>query len=157
MPQDDTPPLATYAERLPQVQRVLELHADRVEVRARWTLGKRHRMTVKLSDLVPTTQTLFIRNRLAKRSIVLGSLAVAAAVVFGQPGYAPWIRAVAPAGWFIAAACVGVAIMTFRKTVFVRFLRRDGRPGLDIGKAGPEAEAFEGFVEAVRRAIRSAR
>jgi len=150
-------PLARYREQLPQVRREFALHADHVEVRARWALGRRYRNVVRLEDLSGRTTTLLIRNKLVKKAIAFGSLAVGAAVVLALPGYAPGVRAFAPAGWSVAVICFGVAAITWRKTPFIRFLRTDGRPGLDIGRAGPEAAAFESFVDQVRRAIRQRR
>ena len=123
-----------FNERLarPQLGRLMfERHARRVEVRARWFSGRRHTTTVSLADLSPKTATLLVRNRLVKQGIVLGSLAIAAAVVLSRPGFAPWMQALALAGWPVGIACFGLAAISFRKTPFVRFLRRDGRPGLD--------------------------
>jgi len=147
-------PLACYTEQLPQVRREFALHADRVEVRARWAFGRRFRNVVRLDDLSGRTTTLLIRNKLVKKAIAVGSLGVAAAVVLALPTYAPGVRALAPAGWSVAVVSFGLAAITWRKTPFIRFLRTDGSPGLDVGRAGPQAAAFETFVDQVRRAVR---
>ena len=84
MNQSPLPSISTYTERLPQVQRVFRLYGDRVEIQAKWTIGKEYQASVKLADLKPQVNRFFVRNRWFKRSILIGSLAVAAAVVFTQ-------------------------------------------------------------------------
>ena len=155
MPVPDTTPIAIYTERLPQVRREFALHADRIVVNARWLFGRRHVSVIPFSGLTPRTTRLTIRNRLVKRSILIGSLAVAVAVVFARPGYMPWIHLLSPVAWGVAGVSAALAAYSFPKTPFVRFLRTDGRPGLDIGQAGPDTAHFDDFVEQVRRAIRS--
>lgn len=152
-----TPPLAVYTERLLQVRRELALHGDRIEVDASWRLGSRRRTTVELASLTPRTTEIFVRNRWAKRAIMLGSLAVAAAVVLGRPDHGTWGQRAGLVAWVAAGLCAAVAALAIRKIRFVRLLRPDGRPGLDIAQAGPDAARFEEFVAAVRRQVRSAR
>jgi hypothetical protein len=144
-------PIAVYTERLLQVRRELALYEDRVEVDASWLLGARHHHSVKLASLGPRTTELFVRNRWVKRAIMLGSLAVAAAVVLGRPDHGVWGQRISAAAWAAAGLCAAVVAITFRKVRFVRLLRPDGRPGLDIAQAGPDAERFDEFVAAVRR------
>lgn len=148
-------PLAVYTERLIQVRRTMALYADRVEVEARWLLGTRQRTTVRLASLTPRTAEIFVRNRWTKHAILLGSLAVAAAVVLGRPGYGPWGERASLAGWAAAGLCGAVAALTFRKVRFVRLLRPDGRPGLDVAQAGPDAGRLDEFVAAVKRQVRA--
>ncbi len=149
-------PIAVYTERLLQVRRRIALYGDRVEVDASWLLGSRRHTTVRLGALTPRTDEIFVRNRWLKRAIMLGSLAVAAAVVLAQPGYGPWAQRVSLACWVAAGVCGAVVALSFRKVRFVRLLRPDGRPGLDIAQAGPDAARFDEFVAAVKRQVRSA-
>jgi hypothetical protein len=149
-------PIAVYTERLVQVRRTMALYDDRIEVEARWLLGARHRITIRLASLTPRTTEIFVRNRWTKHAILLGSLAVAAAVVLGRPGYGPWGERASALGWAAAGLCAAVAALTFRKVRFVRLLRPDGRPGLDIAHAGPDAGRFDGFVAAVKQQVRRA-
>jgi hypothetical protein len=149
-------PLATYTERLPQVKRVLHLFADRVEIAARWTLGRSYRTTVHLAELTPQFGFQSVRNRWFKRSVMIGSLAAAAAAVFGRDDYPGWIRHNALLGWGIAALCAIVAAISYRRRRFARFHRRDGRPGLDIFDAGPDRARFEAFLREVQSRIRKA-
>ena len=150
------PPIAVYTERLVQVRRRIALHRDRVEVDASWLFGSRRHTTVKLGALTPRTKEIFVRNRWLKRAILLGSLAVAAAVGLGRPGDGPWGQRASLACWLVAGLCGAVAALSFRKVRFVRLLRPDGSPGLDIAQAGPDAARFEEFVEAVKRQVRGA-
>lgn len=154
----DTPaqPLATYTERLPQVKRVLRLYRDRIEIDAAWTLGKNYQTTVRLEDLTPQVKRFFVRNRWFKRSILIGSMAVAAAVVFTRPDYPEWLRRNALLGWAVASGCAMMAFVTFPNRQFARFSKRDGRPGLDICSAGPDRARFEEFLEQVQRRVRNA-
>ncbi len=152
-PTDPTPPLAVYIERLLQVRRRLALYDDRIEVDAVWLLGARRRSTVKLASLTPRTAELFVRNRWTKHAILLGSLAVAAAVVLGRPDHGAWGQRISAAAWVAAGLCAAVVALTFRKVRFVRLLRPDGRPGLDVAQAGPDAARFDEFVAAVRRRV----
>jgi hypothetical protein len=154
-PDRTAPPIAVYTERLLQVRRRIALHGDRVEVDAAWLLGPRRHTTVRLGALTPRTKELLVRSRWVRNAVMLGSLAVAAAVVLGRPGYGEWAQRVSLACWVAAGLCAAVAALTFRKVRFVRLLRPDGRPGLDIAQAGPDAARFEEFVAAVKRQVRS--
>ena len=149
-------PIAVYTERLLQVRRRFALYGDRVEVDASWLLGSRRHTTVRLGALTARTEQFFVRNRWVRRAIVLGSLAVAAAVVLGRGGSGPWAQRASLACWVAAGLCAAVAALSFRKVRFVRLLRPDGRPGLDIAQAGPDAARFDEFVAAVKRQVRSA-
>jgi hypothetical protein len=148
--------VSTYTERLPQVKRVFRLYKDRVEVDASWTLGKDHHTTVRLEMLTPQVKRFFVRNRWFKRSIMVGSLAVAAAIVFTRGDYPDWVKRNALFGWVICGGCVIMAFLTYRKRAFARFNRKDGPPGLDICSAGPDAARFEEFVEQLQKRIRNA-
>jgi hypothetical protein len=149
-------PIAVYTERLFQVRRTLALYRDRIEVDATWLLGRSHHTTVKLASLTPRTADLHVRNRWVKRAIMAGSLAIAAALYLGRPGQGPWAERASVAAWAAAGLCAAVVALTFRKVRFVRLLRPDGRPGLDIAHAGPDAGRFEEFLAAVKRQVRSA-
>lgn len=154
---DQQEPLSTYTDRLPQVRRQFSLYADRVEVVATWTLGKTHHNVVKLTDLQQQPKTITIRNRWCKRAITVAMLAAATAIVISRPGYADWMRQAANAVWGVSAAAAVVAVVTFRKSRFARFARHDGKPGLDIGSAGPEARRSDEFTQAVQKQIRKQR
>ncbi|HYD40959.1 MAG TPA: hypothetical protein VEB43_09010 [Anaeromyxobacter sp.] len=149
-------PIAVYTERLLQVRRRIALYRDRVEVDASWLLGSRRHTTVQLGTLTRRTKEILVRSRWVRNAVMLGSLAVAAAVVLGRPGYGPWGQRASLACWVAAGLCAAVVALTFRKVRFVRLLRPDGRPGLDIAQAGPDAARFEEFVAAVKRQVRSA-
>lgn len=153
---DKTEPLATYVERLPQVKRTFRLYKDRVEIDAAWTLGKDYSTVVRLSTLTPEITRFHVRNRWFKRSILIGSLAVAVAVVFNRGGYPEWVERNALFGWVIASACAMMAFITFPKRQFARFKRPDGRPGLDICRSGRDARHFDEFIQQVQRRIRNA-
>ena len=137
-----------------------EAHAaplrDRVEIDAAWTIGKNYHSTVQLADLTPQYKLLTIRNRWFKRSIMIGSLAAAAAVVFTRGDYPDWLQRNALLGWAIAIVAAIMALRTFRTQQFARFTRKDGRPGLDIFRAGPDAARFEEFLRDLQKKIRNA-
>ena len=57
-------PLAEYSERLLEVRRRFELHADRVEVEARWLLRGRFHNTVPLATLKRDAKRITVRYRL---------------------------------------------------------------------------------------------
>ena len=156
MASDSTQPLTTYTERLPQVKREIRLYRDRVEIDAAWTLGKNHKATVQLAQLQPQVKKFYVRNRWFKRSVMIGSLAVAAAVVFTRGDYPEWMQRNAPLGYVVGAACGMLALMTFSKRQFARFSKKqDGRPALDICRAGPDAARFDEFIEQVQKRIRA--
>lgn len=156
MASDSPQPLATYTERLPQVRRTFHLFPDRVEIEAKWTLGKDYRTTVQLSGLTPQYKLHTIRNRWFKKAIMIGSLAAAAAVVFTRGDYPEWLRRNALLGWVVAAACALIAFITFPRRRFARFSQKSGRPGLDIFDAGPDRARFEEFLSQVQKRIRKA-
>lgn len=156
MAKDSTKPLSTYVERLPQVRRVLRLYPGRVEIQAAWTMGKTYEQVVNLADLTPDAVRFQVRNKWFKHTILIIALAVATAVVFTRPGYSEWTMRAAMFGYVIAFACIPVAFLTYPKRQFVRFKRKDGRPGLDICRSGPDRRRFDDFVTEVQRRIRRA-
>ncbi len=149
--------IATYTERLIQVTRVFTLHPDRVEIRARWLFRGQFETRIPLASLSPEHTTIRIRYKLLKHAI----LALAAGVGVVALGR-HWSQPLAPPSpliWFgcgLTAAGFLVAALTARKVTFVRFRRKDGRPGLDIGRSGPQVAEFDEFVRTVRRQILSA-
>lgn len=154
---EDQAPLAVYRERLAQVGRVIELYDDRVEVRARWLFGGQYRNTIRLADLVPKPREFHVRQRLFKRALALGLLAAAAAVVCMRPeaGMLNHPAVIWPL-WILAGGLLAVAARAFPKVLFNRFVRHDGKPGLDIAAAGPDRRAFAEFVDRVARQVRKA-
>jgi hypothetical protein len=153
MPKSAAAPLATYTERLPQVRRVFRLFPDRVEVAAKWTFGRNFQMTVRLADLVPQPRAFLVKNRWFGKAVMLGSLAVAVAMVLSLPRYPDLVRRLAMLGWPAAGLAFAVAIYSMPRRQFVHFPRRDGGPGLDLCKAGPDRDRFEAFVAAVGQRI----
>ena len=145
--------IASYTERLPQVRRVFRLYPDRVEVAAKWTLGRKFEITVKLKDLSGQINRFNVKNRWFPKAVVVGSLAVAVALVLSRSGYPELIRRVAPFGWPVAGMAFVVALLCLPRRQFVHFPRASGKPGLDICKAGPDKDRFEAFVDEVRKCI----
>ncbi len=149
-------PLATYTERLPQVRREFRLYPDRVEVAARWTLGRTFRITVKLADLSGQVNRFRVKNRWMPRAVMVGSAAVAYALVLSRSGYPAWVQKAAVWGWPVAGLAFALALICLPRRLFVHFPRSNGKPGLDICQAGPDRARFEAFVAAVRQCIRRA-
>ena len=56
----------------------------------------------------------------------------------------------------MAGLAFAAALYSLPRRQFIHFPRRDGKPGLDICKAGPDQARFEGFVAAVRKCISQA-
>lgn len=154
MPIQSESPLATYIERLPQVRREFRLFPDRVDIAAKWTLGRSFTTTVRLGDLSGQMNRFQVKNRWLPKAIVVASAAVAFALVLSRPGYSDLVRRVAVIGWPIAGLALIVALFCWPRRQFVHFPRSNGRPGLDICKAGPDRERFEAFVDQVRGRIR---
>lgn len=148
-------PLAVYRERLLQVRREFKLYPDRVVVRAKWLTGRPYKNTIPLAGLNPKPTQAMIRQRLWKRTLSIGLLAAAAAVVFKRPGYEalqPWLINIFY-GLFIFFGLL--TLMALPKVLFIRFVsRHEKTPGLDIAKAGPDKRNFEAFVEQIRKQIR---
>lgn len=151
-------PLAVYRESLPQVSRQLKLFADRIEIDAvwRWPFSKRAEAVVRLGDLSPDFKRRHVRNRWFKNSVLIGSLAVAFALVVAREGYAPFMQRLAWCGWAIGGVCGVVAALCFRRRQFASFAKKDGRPGIDFCDAGPDRASYEAFAAEVRRAIKRA-
>lgn len=150
-------PLHEYRERLPQVRRHFALYADRMEVEAVWTLGRRQHTSVPLAELEAQPTRRLVRNRWFKKAILVASLAVGAAVVLQQPDYAPVVREAAAGAWVLAGVAAVVAAASYRRRTFVLFARRDGGNGLDLCNAGPDSGRFEAFVAETNKRIRQAR
>jgi len=146
-------PLSIYTERLPQVRRRFRLYPDRVEVDAKWTLGRSFQVTVRLQDLSGQMDQFKVKNRWFRKGIMIGSIAVGAALVLSRSGYPDLVRRGAGLGWPVAGVAFVVALLSLPRRQFVHFPRRDGRPGLDLCKAGPDQGRFEAFVHEVRQRI----
>jgi hypothetical protein len=151
-------PIDTYSERLLQVRRDFALYPDRVVIRARWLLGRRVEQTVQLACLSPEPRPLTIRQKAARWAgwiFALGLLILAMAEYNRKGG------AVGPleyAGALVAAAGAALIFVTYPPKVrFVRFDAEPGKRALDIGRAGPDKQRFEQFVQRVQKQIRQAR
>jgi hypothetical protein len=153
MPPSAQAPLATYTERLPQVRRMFRLYPDRVEVDAHWTFGRNFQTIVKLGDLSGQINRFTVKNRWFGKAVVVGSAAVAFALVLSRSGYPELLRRASVLGWPIAGLAFVVAVFSLPRRQFVHFPRADGRPGLDICKAGPDQARFEDFVKEVRTRV----
>ena len=150
------PPIFTYTERLPQVRRVFDLYCDRVEIHAQWTAGNAYHNTVKLADLTGEFTRVVIRNRWFKKSVMIGSIALAAAAVLPHGDYPQFVRSAALLGWPLAGVCIAIAAISFPKRQFARFTRRDGKVGLDLCNAGPNKARYQEFIREIQRRIRKA-
>jgi hypothetical protein len=143
-----------YVERLPQVERTFRLHKDRVEIDARWTLGRSFQTSVRLADLSPQSVRFTVRNKWFKRSVMVGAIAVGVALLFSREALLHPFRWAALLCWPVAGVSLVVAFRSFPKRQFAHFPRKDGRPGLDICKTDPER--FEAFLREVQARIRKA-
>ena len=143
-----------YQERLPQVRRRFELRGDRIEVEARWTLGRRYRTVLRLADLSPQAARFTIRNKWFKKSVMTGAIAIGAALFLSRNVSFLPARWGSMFCWAAAGVSLVVAVQSFRKRPFAHFPRKDGRPGLDV--CGTDPEAFEAFLREVQARIRRA-
>jgi hypothetical protein len=153
MAKSDSTHLASYTERLPQVRRVFRLYPDRVEVSANWTFGRKVETVVRLKDLSGQINRFTVKNRWFPKGVMVGSIAVGFALVLSRPGYPALVQRLAALGWPVAGVAFVVALLSLPRRQFVHFPRADGRPGLDICKAGPDQARFEDFVRDVRQCI----
>ena len=147
-----TPSPILYAESLPQVRRVFHLYPDRVEIDAQWTLGRAFRSTVKLADLVATPTTFTVRNKWFRKAILVGSIAVGLATLLSRYPLFQRVHWLSVPCWAVAGVALVVAVRAFRKRQFVRFPRKDGRPGLDICRTDPAR--FEVFLAELQARLR---
>lgn len=143
-----------YLERLPQVQRRFQLFADRVEVEARWTLGRKARTIVKLADLSDQPARFTIRNKWFKNAILVGALAVGLAMLVSRSTSPAQLRWLAYLAWPVAGVALVVAMRSFQKQPFAHFPRKNGKPGLDI--CGTDPHQFGPFLQALQDRIRRA-
>jgi hypothetical protein len=124
-----------------------------VEVAAKWTFGRNFQVVVKLGDLSGQVSRFNVKNRWFPRGVMIGSVAVAFALVLSRSGYPELVRRVAVLGWPLAGLAYAVAVFSLPRRQFVHFPRANGKPGLDICKAGPDQARFEAFVNEVRKGI----
>ncbi len=143
-----------YIESLPQVRRTFQLYRDRVEIDARWTLGRGFQTVVRLADLSPQAKRFTVRNKWFKRSVMVGSIAIGMAMLLSRNEVFHQVRWASLLCWPVAGVSLLVAIRSFQKRQFAHFPRKDGRPGLDICKTDPER--FEAFLLEVQSRIRKA-
>jgi len=75
------------------------------------------------------------------------------ALVLSRGGYPDLVHRLALLGWPVAGVAFVVALLSLPRRQFVHFPRANGKPGLDICKAGPDQARFEAFVMEVRQRI----
>lgn len=151
-------PIATYTERLLEVQRDFALYPDRVVVTARWVLKGTFETVVRLATLRSEIQELTIRYRLFRYSswiITAGGLLFAVAYFLARGGPLGMLGHVAVGTMILGMMLMGLTYQN-RRIKFARFNSKSGRAGLDIGSAGNKPAAFKQFVEQVKRQIQKA-
>jgi len=150
--------IATYTERLLEVQREFLLYEDRVVVRACWYLTRRYEHVVPLVQLKGDMEQLTIRYRIHRYAgwvLAIGAL-LFSMIYYNNRGGPLGIFGWAALGVLVVGALGTALTYRNRRIRFVRFLTRSGRAGLDIGCAGNRVEEFEAFVANVRRQIAKA-
>jgi hypothetical protein len=144
-------PIARYYEVRPSGRRQFELLADRVIVETK-SIRIEAVMTVMLADLRPEPNILRIRPK----EFNVGLTFLLAAVGFGFYGFLA--HAPAPPAddrsilWFaLAAGCLLASLVVFSKTFqkieYMQFVSHQGKPLLDVARAGPQRADFDQFVE----------
>jgi hypothetical protein len=151
MPKPAPAPIS-YVESLPQVRRVFQLLGDRVAIDAHWTLGRDFRTTVMLADLSPATTTFTVRNKWFRKSVLVGSIAAGVAVLLTRFALFHPVHWLSAPCWAVAGVSLVMAARSFQKRQFVRFLRKDGRPGLDVCRTDPAR--FDGFLRELQARLR---
>lgn len=149
-------PLATYSERLLEVRRDFALYEDRVVVEARWFPNRRFEHVVKLAALTGEVQEVTVRYRMVRYAgwiIAVGALAYAAFYYYARDASLQ-VLGYAALGVTICGLLLMALAYPRRRIRFARFPSQSGRIGLDVGSAGSDPAAFEGFVRQVRRRIR---
>ncbi len=151
--------LARYYEVRPNGRRKFELLADRVIVKAK-SARVDSVITVMLADLRPEPNVLRIRPK----EFGLGLLFLFAAVGLGFYAFLGK-GAVPPADdrnifWLsMALAFLLVSLVIFSKTLrkieYIQFVSHQGKPLLDVARAGPERASFDPFVETLIGQIRA--
>lgn len=150
----DMTPIATYKERLLQVQRTFTLYPDRVEVQAHWRFGRDFTHTIPLNTLKPATRETYIRYRYFRYALLITAIGVIFAAWPMYPTISWPLPAYSIAGIVVAVIGLILFALTYPKILFVRFDSQAGEPGLDIARSGPDKARFEDFVEAVRKQVK---
>jgi hypothetical protein len=152
-------PIAEYYEVRPSGRRQFELLPDRMIVKTK-SARIEGVITVMLADLRPEPNILRIRPK--EFGVGLLCLFASVAVAF----YAIVARAAGPPMdnqtvlWLsIAGGCFFVSLVifakTFQKIEYVQFVSHQGKPLLDVARAGPERASFDNFVETLIAQIRA--
>lgn len=149
-------PIAVYRERLLQVSRRFELYSDRMEIQAKWRVRGGFTTTVHLAGLDPNFRAVFIRNKMFKVSLFLLVGGVATIFLAGDIDRFRAMGTLPRIGLVVTFLGVALGWLTSRRIRFALFQSRLGRPGLDIGCAGPDKANFEPFLVQVQRQIRKA-
>jgi hypothetical protein len=152
-------PIAEYFEVRPSGRRQFKLLADRVIVETK-SIRIEGVMTVMLADLRPEPNILRIRPK----EFNVGLLFLLAAIGFGF--YGILARGAAPPAddktilWFaLAIGCLIASFVVFSKTFqkieYIQFVGHQGKPLLDVARAGPQRASFDEFVELLIDQIRA--
>jgi hypothetical protein len=146
-------PLARYYEVRPNGRRQFELFANRVIVNAKSVRGE-FVTTIMLADLRPEPNMLRVRPKEFRLGLFMLATSIGlgfAAFLVRGLGLLPDDKAIILMSAPGAALFVSLVIMaaTFRKIEFIQFVSKQGKPLLDIAKAGPQREGFRPFVEAL--------
>ena len=144
-------PIAQYREVRTNGRRRFDLFADRVVIESK-SLKADAVVTVSLADLKPEPNILRLRPKEFRLglSMLLASVAIGlfALATVGPAGVIPgtkipWMSCVGP----LVFVSLVVFARTFRKVEFTQFLARDGKPRMDVGRAGPNRARYREFVE----------
>jgi hypothetical protein len=147
-------PIATYTERLLQVQRTFTLYPDHVQVQAHWRFGRNYTNNIPLDSLKPTTRETYIRYHFFRQALLIATIGLIFAVWPMYPRI-PWpLPPYSIAGIIVTLIGLILAAFTYPKILFLRFDSQKKAPGLDIARSGPDKAHFDDFVEAVRKQIK---
>jgi hypothetical protein len=152
-------PLAQFDEVRPNGRRHFELFADRVIVDSRSAKADCV-ITVLLADLRAEPNIVRVRPKefnLGVGSLLIGIVLGFVAFTVGamqQPANGKSMIWVGASAAFLVASLAIVA-KTIRKIEFTQFVSNQGKPLLDVARAGPQRAGFDSFIEAVTDQIRA--
>lgn len=143
----------TYHETRLDGKRVFTLTDDGVQISADIVMGSSYETLVKYDQLDPAITVIQQYHKLFWSSIIGIPLFAITTFVFVDSfnfslfDFLPGLFA------GLTLISIFVAMITRKRVEFARFCSRSGVPLLDIARAGPDNDNFDGYVEEIRTRI----
>ena len=142
-----------YNETRLDGKRVFTLNDDGVQISADIVMGSSYETVVKFDQLDPAITVIRQHHKLFWSSIIGIPLFAITTFVFVDSFNFSMFDFVPGLFAGLTLISIFVAVTTRKRVEYARFCSTSGVPLLDIARAGPDCDKFDGYVEHIRTRI----